>query len=51
MVITNDKIVANTRVKALEDVAALSMVTMMVYRATMNSTNIAKSIVHNTNCV
>jgi hypothetical protein len=36
-------VVANTRHKALEDAAALSMVVVVADRATANSTDVAKS--------
>ena len=49
MAITIGNIVANTRPKALEDAAALSMVVMVTDRAMMNSTDVVKSEEQTTN--
>ena len=51
MAMTMGNVAANTRPKALEDVAALSMVVVVADRATTNSTDAAKSKEQTTNDV
>ena len=49
MAMTMGTVAANTRPKALEDAAALSMVAVVTDRATANSTDAAKCEEHLTN--
>jgi hypothetical protein len=51
MAMTTGSIVANTRSKALEDAAALSMVAVVADRATANSTDAAEGEEQSTNDV